>query len=91
MALAVQSVSALPSSAMPTVRGNSRPMTSNSPATVNTKFVVDWSSPAASASASKAKSDDENLQEAFRRFREQRMVRENSNLKLMCISFSIVE
>ena len=91
MALAVQSVSALPTSAIPTVRGNSRPMTRNVPATVNTKFVVDWSSPSTSASANKTKSNDENLQEAFRRFREERMVRETSNLELMCVFFSIVE
>lgn len=84
MALAVQSISALPSSAIPTVRGNSRPMTSNASASATTNFMVDWSNPASSASPNKTRSNDENLQEAFRRFREQRLVREKSNLKLFC-------
>jgi hypothetical protein len=77
MALVVQSGS----STVPAVsshspsRRNSRPMTANPTETVNTKFVVDWNNPSTVKSTNKSKTnDDDDLQEAFRRFREQRMV-----------------
>ncbi|CAF0834722.1 unnamed protein product [Rotaria sp. Silwood1] len=78
MALAVQSVSSL-SSAVTTVSTRSsslrtsRPLTASTNRTSNTKFVVDWNDSSTSASSNKTKTNDDNLQEAFRRFREQRM------------------
>jgi hypothetical protein len=75
MALAVQPLSSL-LSAVPAVSTpsssirNSRPMTAvHSNRTIDTKFVVDWNNPSA-----KTKTTNENLQEAFRQFREQRIV-----------------
>ncbi|CAF2423014.1 unnamed protein product [Rotaria sp. Silwood2] len=76
MALAVQSVSSL-SSAVTTVSTRSstlrtsRPMTASTNRSMNTKFVVDWNN--SSTSSNKTKTNDDNLQEAFCRFREQRM------------------
>jgi hypothetical protein len=53
-------------------------MTAKSNQTRSTKFLVDWNYPGtlkpSSPSLTKTKTDDENLQEAFQRFREQRMV-----------------
>ena len=72
MALAVQS-GTTPSN-RPISRRNSRVMTANPTRNVNTQFVVDWNNPSVSTVTDKAKTNDENLQEAFRRFREQRMV-----------------
>jgi len=79
MALAVQNVSLLPSvSSSVSSRSSSlrpsRPITANANRDLNTKFVVDWNNPAILTSSNKTKTNDENLQEAFRRFREQRMV-----------------
>jgi hypothetical protein len=50
----------------------SRPIKTNANQTINTKFVVDWTNP--TTLSNKTKTNDENLQNAFRRFREQRMV-----------------
>ncbi|CAF0799755.1 unnamed protein product [Rotaria sordida] len=78
MALAVQSVSSL-SSAVTTVSTRSsslrtsRPTTASTNRTMNTKFVVDWSDSTTLTSPNKTKTNDNNLQEAFQRFREQRM------------------
>ncbi len=72
MALVVQSGST-PSN-RPISRRNSRAMTANPTRNVNTQFVVDWNNPSTLTAADKTKTSDENLQEAFRRFREQRMV-----------------
>lgn len=75
MALAVQSVkSTLDSSSKTT-----QPMSIRTKGTANAKFVVDWNSPTtttttASTISTQAKAKNENLQDAFRRFREQRMV-----------------
>lgn len=73
MALAVQSVTSSHPSSISTGQRTSRPITANPSDSANTKFVVDWSS--SSTSTNRTKATDENLQEAFRRFREQRMVR----------------
>ncbi|CAF0851432.1 unnamed protein product [Rotaria sordida] len=78
MALAVQSVSSL-SSAVTTVSTRSsslrtsRPTTASTNRTMNTKFVVDWSDSTTLTSPNKTKTNDNNLQEAFQQFREQRM------------------
>jgi hypothetical protein len=52
----------------------SRPIKTNANQTINTKFVVDWTNPTTLPLSNKTKTNDENLQNAFRRFREQRMV-----------------
>ncbi|CAF0871298.1 unnamed protein product [Adineta ricciae] len=74
MALAVQSVASSLNSSSKTTQ----PMSVRNKAAANTKFVVDWTSPTittttASAVSTQAKAKNENLQDAFRRFREQRM------------------
>jgi hypothetical protein len=82
MALAVEAASSITSkmtavSTLPSSIRTSRPMTANPNRTISANFVVDWNNPAtlkSSSSLNKTKTDDENLQEAFRRFREQRMV-----------------
>ncbi|UJR27304.1 hypothetical protein I4U23_008599 [Adineta vaga] len=77
MALSVQSVtSSLESSSQ-----SMKPVSVSSKRSVNTKFVVDWNSSATTKTAAAAatsvlnqsKAKNENLQDAFRRFREQRM------------------
>lgn len=80
MALALQPVTSI-TSTIPVVSSShsssssvrtSRPMTAKSNRTLNTNFVVDWNNP---STANKTKTnEDNNLQEAFRQFREQRMV-----------------
>lgn len=81
MALAVQQVSSMASStSLTTVSTNSttsrptRPVTAAANRNLNTKFIVDWNDSSASTSLNKIKTNDENLQEAFQRFRQQRMV-----------------
>lgn len=82
MALAVQhvssSVNTVTSHSSSSLR-NSRPLTAGANRPMNTKFVVDWNN--SSTSANKTKTNDDNLQEAFRRFREQRMVSLKGYLK----------
>ncbi|CAF1334184.1 unnamed protein product [Adineta steineri] len=80
MALAVQPVtSSSLSSVVSSVSTRSSPSTirptiNNSNRSVNTKFIVDWNSPSkTTALSNKTKTTDDNLQDAFRRFREQRM------------------
>ncbi|CAF1285684.1 unnamed protein product [Adineta steineri] len=82
MALAVQPVTSSSSSLSSVVSSVStrsspstiRPMINNSNRSVNTKFIVDWNSPSkTTALSNKTKTTDDNLQDAFRRFREQRM------------------
>ena len=75
MALAMQTVSSTPISnvsnrSSSSIR-NSRPLTANNPSRYanNTKFIVDWNNP-----STKNKSNTDNLQDAFQRFRQQRMV-----------------
>jgi len=79
MALAVQPVSSL-SSTVPVGSNHSssirtsRPMTTKPNRTISTKFVVDWNNPSTVTASNKTKTNEENLQEAFRQFRQQRMV-----------------
>jgi hypothetical protein len=79
MAVAMQPVTSL-SSAVPAISThtssirNSRAMTAKPNRILNTKFVVDWNNPSTLTSLNKTKTNAENLQEAFRRFREQRIV-----------------
>ncbi|CAF1676940.1 unnamed protein product [Rotaria magnacalcarata] len=76
MALAVQNVSSMSAGGTTTPAQSSslraaRPMTAGTNRSANSKFVVDWTT--GSTPSNKTKSNDDNLQEAFRRFREQRM------------------
>jgi hypothetical protein len=77
MALAVQTSL---SSNVPVVSNHSssirtsRAVTAKPNRSLSTKFVVDWNNPSTLAASNKTKTNDDNLQEAFRRFREQRIV-----------------
>jgi hypothetical protein len=74
MAVALQSAATVVPPSSSSIR-STRPMTANPRQTLDKKFVVDWNNPATVTSTiNKTKTDDENLQEAFHRFRQQRMV-----------------
>ncbi len=79
MALAVQPASSL-SSTVPVGSNHSssirtsRPITAKTNRAISTKFVVDWNNPSTLTTSNTTKTSDENLQEAFRQFRQQRMV-----------------